>query len=368
MSRADPPGASVQGHGDAWAFHDAVAAAAGRAWQAAGALDRDYTIGGHVVRLRFAGPGLVSALTPALAHLAIPAGAQPALTVELWDSESTGVEPPPPAWPLEAFQGSGAIQAFGADDVHITFQLGSSVLGLTNLRDNRAFYWVRAAARLPSYELGAPLRWILHLWLRRRGVISVHAGAVGRPEGGVLIVGRGGSGKSNTCLAVLDSDLLYAADDYCLVAAEPAPTIFSLYATGKTHAADLARLPFLPGRAHGPQPDEGEKHLFFLHAHFAHKLVRAMPARAVIAPRITGRPASHAHLTTPAAGMAALTPSTLSQLPNIQAEDFQVLARFFRRVPSYVLELGTDRREIMNVLTRLVGALNRGERPARVPA
>jgi hypothetical protein len=364
-----PPGASTRERGDPVAFYAAVRAAFEQAVRSIGGhQDRHFQIAGQVVRLRFAGEALVAGLTRALAPLAIAPVAEPNFTIHLWDTASTGVEPPPPAWPHEDFQGNGAIHAFGTEDLLTTFQLGNNTLNVLDAVRGQAYNWVRDAARLPSFELGAPLRWSLHLWLRRQGVLAIHAGAIGQPAGGVLLVGRGGAGKSNTALSALDSDLQYAADDYCLISAEPEPTIHSLYSTGKAHAADLARLPFLAGRASNPHTLDSEKALYFLHEHFPDRLARMFPARAVLVPRITGRPATRAHLTSAAAGIAGLAPSTFAQLPGMQSSDFQVLVRFFRRVPSYLLELGTDREEIMAVVAELISALNAGQRPARVPA
>jgi len=344
-----------------------VAAAFERAAAAAGGVnDRCYQIAGQTVRLRFAGDGLIPCLTPAFAHLALANPAEPDCTIHLWETTGTGVEPPPPAWPYEDFQANGVVQPFGSEDMQAIFQLGTNTLNVLDARRGQGYYWVRSAHLLPMYEQGAPLRWLLHLWLRRRGILSVHAGAVGTPAGGVLLVGRGGSGKSNTALSTLSSDLLFAADDYCLIQSEPHPTIHSFYSTGKAHPADLAHLPFLAGRASNPQHLDHDKALFFLHQHFPHKLVTSTPASAVLMPRVTGRRRTQAHLSTAAAGMAALAPSTIAQLPGVQAEDFRVLVKFFRQVPSYVLELGADRDEVMSVLTRLITALNQGQRPARV--
>ncbi len=355
-------------HREAASFVQSVAAAFDRAVAAAGGVvDRDFLIAGQPVRLRFAGAGLIPYLTPAFAHLAQAHPAEPAFAIHLWESTTTSVEPPPPAWPYEDFQSHGVVQPFGTQDVQAIFQLGTNTLNVLDAPRGRGFYWVRSAHLLPMYEQGAPLRWLLHLWLRRLGILSVHAGAVGAAEGGVLLVGRGGSGKSNTALATMASDLLYAADDYCLVQSDPQPAIHSLYGTGKAHAADLAHLPFLAGRASNPEQFDHEKALFFLHQHFPHKFLRSAPARAVLMPRVTGRRRTQAHLTTAAAGMAALAPSTIAQLPGVQAEDFRVLVKFFRQVPSYILELSADREEVMSVMARLITELNLGRRPSRWP-
>jgi len=54
-----------------------------------------YRIDGNVVCLRFAGSALIAGVIPALAHLAIAPHPTPALTVNLWDSATTGATLPP---------------------------------------------------------------------------------------------------------------------------------------------------------------------------------------------------------------------------------------------------------------------------------
>ena len=73
----------------------------------------------------------------------------------------------------------------------------------------------------------------------------VHAAAVGDESGGVLLVGRGGSGKSTTALSCLGTQVGYLADDYCLVEMVEGPRVHSLYTSGKANRGSIARLPRL---------------------------------------------------------------------------------------------------------------------------
>src|SRR5262245_57009843 len=60
--------------------------------------DRFYMIGGLTLHLRIASHLLTERLTPALAHLAIPAPAAPALTVLVWDANGTPHDLPTGLW------------------------------------------------------------------------------------------------------------------------------------------------------------------------------------------------------------------------------------------------------------------------------
>ncbi|MCA1553556.1 MAG: serine kinase, partial [Chloroflexi bacterium] len=169
------------------------------------------------VRLRFAGPALLADVTRALTHLATTPVREPTLTVCIWDSCSTHTPVPPPAWGLDSYRPSGEIREFTDEQFYTGFQLGASILGMVDLERGLGVYWVRSADQIPAYETAAPLRLVLYPWLHAHHTLAIHAGGVGLPEGGVLLAGSSGSGKSTTALACLDSDLLYTADDFCLV-------------------------------------------------------------------------------------------------------------------------------------------------------
>jgi hypothetical protein len=56
----------------------------------------------------------------------------------------------------------------------------------------------------------------------------------------------------------------------------------------------------------------------------------------------------------PAAGLAALAPSTIFQLPGAGKEAFQAMGQLVRQVPCYQLNLGTDIGEIPEVILELL--------------
>src|SRR5437870_9396050 len=72
---------------------------------------QDYVVGGSHISLRFASGVLRDRIAPAFAHLATPPRDAPELTVHLWDSASTGVEPPPRP-PAASDEAAGALYHF----------------------------------------------------------------------------------------------------------------------------------------------------------------------------------------------------------------------------------------------------------------
>lgn len=325
---------------------DGAAASFAAAADAVGDVSVDrYTIGGTTVWLRFASPALREELTPAFAHLAEPADSagSPALTVHLWDSASTGTAPPPrPPAPEE--HAAGAMVHFQEPPLRVAYQPGLESLSILNYETGVAWHWVSDAFEQPYWDQASPIRQILFWWLASRGYLQVHGAAVGTPEGGVLLVGKGGSGKSTVALSSLGSRLLYAGDDYVAVTLEPSPRVQSLYSSGKLepeHVRDL--LPHLQPLLANAERLESEKAVIYVQRHFPSQVTTGFPLRAVLVPKV--RPTERASRIVEASragAFAALAPSTIFQLHTAGADTLATMARLIERVPCYGLELGTD--------------------------
>lgn len=362
----ESPGRSVptdDRHVGTMGYLDAVAQAAEAAARAAGGWhDQRYAFGGRILLLRCAGPALVPALAPALAHLIVPAAPDapaPELTVLAWDSASSGVPLPalPPA--LAPRHGDG-----GADrEEHVSgmygvFQPGVNTLSLLDAVAGRAVFWVPDAGDVSIHDRGAPLRTLLNWWLGTPDRQLMHSAAIGTPEGGVLLTGKGGSGKSTTALACLDSPLLYAGDDYVLVGTTPRPYVASLYSGAKLTDDALARFPRLATVIANGQRPAGEKALLHLHEHFPQRLSRGFPLRAILLPVVAGRRETYLRPASAAASLAALAPSTIFLLPLAGRTALGAMAALVRQVPSYVLELGTEIERIPGIILSLLSELS----------
>lgn len=313
---------------------------------------QEYVVGGSRVSLRFASSALRDRIAPAFAHLAAPPGGAPELTVHLWDSASTGMEPPPrpPAAPGEA---AGALYHFHEPPLRGAYQAAFEALSVLDTEAGVAWYWIANARDLPPWEQACPIRQILFWWLAPRGYLQVHGAAVGKPGGGVLIVGPAGSGKSTTALACLGSDLLYAGDDYVAAALEPSPRVASLYNSGKLDPAHLRdRLPQLVSKA---DRLEDEKAILYAERHFPQQTTPGFPLAALLVPAVRADrreprvvPASRA------AAFAALGPSTMFQLHTAGAGELATLSSLVARVPCYTLELGSDLSAIPETISDLL--------------
>lgn len=309
---------------------------------AGGGLKYDLQIGGHVVRLKFYGESLAQAITTPFLHLTISTDhSEPELIIHIWDSASTGVKMPPRPWNEEDIIARGEIRGFGDERICVALSADVGAVSVCDVHNNVGIFWIRSADHLPLYEQGAPLRWILSWWMRQRKKYLVHAGLIGRMGQGVLLVGKGGSGKSTTALSCLAQGWDYLADDYCLVQLANPPMGYSVYSTAKLNHRYLRKFSDLWFVDRNPLSSEEEKALMYLPSQFAPRIRDRLPLRAILIPKVMDRIESKVIPTSTVVALKALAPSSLFQLPATGVSDFQSLAEIVKLLPAFILELGT---------------------------
>jgi len=318
-----------------------------------GPVHHCYRIGGKMVRFCFAGPALVPLLTPAFAHLAVKSNKAPSLTVYLWDSASTGTDLPTPPWDVETSGGDG-VWRFRDNRFIILSDPATGTANMLDQRTVKAFFWTKDARNLPTYEQGSPLLAILHWWTVGHGLQLVHAAAVGRRDGGVILVGKGGSGKSTTALSCLAADLLYVSDDYCLLSTHPPLFVYSIYSSGKVNMEDTYRFPFLKPSLRNLDENGREKAIYFIHKVLRGKTTAGFPLKAILMPRLSNSPETTLRPASAASALLAMAPSTVFQLRSGGRDTFQNLSRAVKSAPTYILEIGPDLSRVREIISGLL--------------
>ena len=321
---------------------------------------RHFALAGHGVTLDFAGSALPALLLPALAM----APAQPALAglrIVLWDFDECGVAPPAPPWPWatfkEAVPGRTPVPGFDNPRFRTGLNADSRMLWMLDRESQRAIVWCRGAALLPAWDLLHPLRLLLHQWLRDRGAVLLHAGAVGTDQGGLLLAGSGGAGKSTTVLAALAGGMTSVGDDYVVLRSDPEPVAHALYGTMRLFADHAARFPgLLPAADHEDLVAGRVKLATYIGRHRPAALVDHLPLRAVVAPRVSPDQRTRLEPLSAAEALAALAPSTLQQL-RPDAGVLATMTSLCRRLPCRRLILGSDLAAVPALLTGLLAEL-----------
>jgi hypothetical protein len=319
----------------------------------AGLVERDLFVAGRRIRLRFAGPALVPAIEPAFEHLVArhDESEHPSLTICVWDAVSTGV-PRVPLPPDALHHGENGPRYHGEKD-GVVVHAADATLSVIEKTQRAALYYVPDANIIPWYQKAAPLKDIVHAWAGWQDLEMLHAGAVGHPDGGVLIAGAAGSGKSTTSLACLGAGHAYAGDDYVLVDVERA-FVHSLYSSAKLEWETLDRHPELLQ----PMNSRADpKAVAFLANDVPERIASGFPLLAMLLPMITGRDETRAVATAATQALLALAPSTVLQMPGQSQPTLSALTRLVELVLAFRLELGTNISRVPDAVDELIADL-----------
>jgi len=341
--------------GPAGYFERALAVAAAACKRPEATVKRINLGGGKHGIVHFSDCTLEKLLFPAVGHQELPEPkAEADFKILAWDSVHSGIPMWSPPWTTGDYLARGEIAGYNDGRFRAVFQLGSGVFSFYDSHRRIGLWWARDFVQLPLYEKAAPFLLLFH-WFHALGgddSVLLHAAAVGTEDrGGVLLAGRGGSGKSTTALAsLLVSRWRYVADDYCVVrAAETSPTVHSLYCSAKIGAKMLGGFANLCRGAcsFGGRRDPEGKMVLNLHGSLPERLKRELPLRAILLPRIPKEKngeASGRRFKPVGSGAAvrALAPSTLFQLPGAGHNNFRMITALANRLPCFQFELDSE--------------------------
>ena len=188
----------------------------------------------------------------------------------------------------------------------------------------------------------------------RRNKQLTHAGAVGTAQGGVLLAGKSGAGKSTTALICMEQGLDYVSEDYCLIENDPEPYVYSVYNSAKLEPNTLDLFPKLRNKTDNPDRQPNEKAFLFHQQIFPQKLIRGFPLLAVLVLQIKQQTHTCLHSASIIDGLLALAPSTFFQLSHCQQPTLKMFKELLMMVPCYHLELGHDMQQVAAVIQGVI--------------
>lgn len=356
LTGADRPPRSEE---DQRAFYDAVFARAMAAQAARGAIEHWLDVAGVTIRLVFAGDRLEREFMGAVAHLEIAPAANADAVFHIWDSASTGVGMIPPPVAQDCFTDRGDIWSFSSQRVRSAFHWSEYSVCLLDTETEIGIYWVDTTDSLPYWAKSSPMRTLFHWVMEKRGKHLLHAAAVATADGGMLITGKGGVGKSSTALACISAGMTYVGDDYVIVGLDPEPTAYTLYSTAKLEPHQAARFPNLAPMIKGPPPAEGEKAVIYLYPDHAHLIARSIPIKWVTTPRVERRADTELGPISSVDLHRAAAFTTMSQLPHAGLTTHDFIRRLIALRPNARLLLG----DLDKVAAGIAAQLARPEAP-----
>jgi len=264
------------------------------------------------------------------------------LVVDAWDEAATGVACS--AVPLEAELDVFGKVMWAGNGRFVNYQRPGSVSWL-DLGKGHLIAWFRRADGMYLDERAKPFHKLIALALRERGVTLVHGAVVGRGDHGLLLTGKGGSGKSTTALAAAAAGFAFLGDDFVAHEATSEPeghVAHEMFATALLSTEHLDRFPALRARAQAPHHRHEFKSMLVVDRPTGISLRMQIRLSAIVLPVVRGRGAHEIRRATPVEALLALAPSTLLMMPRPTVAVFERLADLARAIPAYRLDLGPD--------------------------
>jgi hypothetical protein len=316
---------------------------------------------GRPALMRVAGNRLASLVSLPFCHLVAEqmSPAPPALSIALWDERETCV--PLPADIRAIFRQIAAnveeLDCFvGSPGERFVGYLRPRSASWLDRANGRLVGWVEDSDTLPLQDQGKPLYAILSLWHRDRHTQMIHAGLVSEGGRGVLLAGKGDSGKTTAALACLEGGFDYLGDDYiALENSDEGDSVgHSLYNTAWVMADHVTHFrTVIPHTVRSAHPGR-EKSLALLCHAFPLRLQRSASIRVVLLPRITSGRDGKIRSASKRDALLALAPSTLALLPVSRSGDIDRLARLLDRVPCYWLDMGSELEQVPELVKEVL--------------
>jgi hypothetical protein len=328
---------------------------------------RKFDIAGEAIEVKIAGEELAPYIFPALKHLETNATAT-AFEICCWDQRGSQIDLPPRPWDEHENFTHGEIPSFIDEDHYLHINLATGTTIVADRHTRLAILSVGCARDINTYEIAAPFRDFFNWWGSKRALFQIHAGAVGYSDGGVLLVGRSGAGKSNTVAACIESDLFYVGDDCCLLDTAGKPFVHGLYSSAKLYKSDLDRYPLLKKFESTSLSTPENKALFFLHNLAPDRLVSGFPLKAILMPRIHQQRDTSLSKISPANVLLTMAPDNILRWPVVGRLAMPHLSRAVGSVPCYSLNVGSDQHSIAAAISDLLSQIDGKSVPNRTSA
>ena len=229
---------------------------------------------------------------------------------------------------LDDVSESGAITS--SDDGNEIVHVQRNSIAALDRSEGTIHMLARPSAATASWQRAKPLQALLSVFFADRGVDLVHAGIVSSGGAGVLLAGRGGSGKSTVTLASALAGLDILGDDcVALRVTDGAATGYSLFGSVCIEPDHLRSFTRVDARLGGDKA-----------VVTAPGMVSEASIRAVVLPRVTRGAAVTVRPASARDALLALAPSSILKRAVPASAALHRMAQLVRTVPAFHLEMG----------------------------
>lgn len=315
-------------------------------------------IANNSIHIKTAGIALQSFTCRAVMHLPQITASNDGLEILVWDEFESGINLPEPPNELFVHPNGKRYSQNTFGNYSIIHYENNTIFHLYDLVADRAIVCLKNIHKLPNYFLAAPFFEVFKLWSKKVGLHILHAGCIANSSHSILIVGKGGMGKSTTSIQSLIGGLNYLSDDYILVKLGENPMAYSLFCSGKLHANHLENFPTISKIAFNKNKEIYDKPLMFLNEVYEDQILLKSPIKGIVAPQLNAKEESSFESLSSFETLKALAPSTILQLRLGTNDDLKIMADFTKSTSCYKLSLGTNLTGITPIVSKLLKSLN----------
>jgi hypothetical protein len=222
--------------------------------------------------------------------------------------------------------------------------------GLDRSRRTGLVIWGDGAYRL---LMCAPFRTLAQWAAADMGDLMLHGAGVGRPEGGVLLLGAGHAGKSTTALATVAAGGVTVGDDYVWLRNKEAVSCFRTVKT--RHSARVRLVGAAAGLPGFDMYYDEPKRVHYLD-HADHAMVRRLPLLGAAVVRI-GAATTQWRRIAPVEAFLQAAPTSILQATTDRAQQMRQIKHLLTDLPTYELSVSADFLEVGDTVLRFVDTL-----------
>ena len=326
------------------------------AWCQLGGVEQYYRFGPISLCVRHIGNTLIDTVSPAIRHALVNKINSTNGTIYTLDASALNMQKPPAIWPFatDTHQGHQRIYWDMESCLALNSDESRGIWQLFNLKTGSGLYWVTNEQTLPTWEAGSPLRIFLHWLAWQEGYQLIHAAGLEWKGCGILLTGRGGSGKSTTTAAAVNAGWNTIGDDFVLLTDEKKPTASCIYDTIKLTQQSLDQITVMASNAVYIPSAPGDKARVHLSDKYRQQLAREISINMLFVLHISNTPETHILPLSKASMMNALAPTTIFMLKMGMKESFSRMTALVNQVPCYVIKMSSNSREVIEKLAIFV--------------
>lgn len=210
-----------------------------------------------------------------------------------------------------------------------------------------------------AYDLlvSSPLRTILQWLASDTGGVLLHAAAVGRPDGGILLLGPGRAGKSTTAIAVMAAGGVAAGDDYVWVDTDSSPpAAYSCFRTARTRQSNALNPLGVRSPVPGFDIDYDEPKRVHYLAEATNAMVRHLPLVGAATIR-KGGDTTEVRSIPAIEALLKVAPSSIFQASSDRPQQMSQITALISGLPCFEVTVSRDLHEVGHTLLSLADSL-----------